>query len=138
MSKNVLMGAQPSNSEESRVGIFWLVGGGRLIIDSAPISQAEPYANALAHPRSHVDVWQDLQKRNFVDADTEYEELPRGRVGYDVRAKRFFLFADRCILAKPTTVRKIMSAMNLPPGATDSATDSHYRCARCLLKYPVT
>jgi hypothetical protein len=34
---------------EPRVGIFWLLDG-KVIIDSTPLSMAEPYGTALTHP----------------------------------------------------------------------------------------
>jgi hypothetical protein len=33
-----------------------------------------------------------------VPPEVEYEEPPRGRVGYDKREERYWLRADRCIL----------------------------------------
>lgn len=135
-SAQIVAATQESDNREPRVGIFWLLGDGRPIIDSAPLSKAERYGDALTHPRSHIDTWQELQSRGLVDAVTEYEELPRGRVAFDAKARKFILYADRCILAKSKIVQEIISEMNLPPDSTEVATDSHYRCARCLLKYP--
>jgi hypothetical protein len=36
------------------VGIFWLVNG-KMVIDSTPLSEAEPYGDHRDHPRSHID-----------------------------------------------------------------------------------
>ena len=61
----------------------------------------------------------------------EYEEYPRGRVAYDTKTGKFTLLADKCILGKKSIVRKIVSVMKLPVG-TETDTDPHYRCFRCL------
>ena len=39
--------------------------------------------------------WKELQNTDLVDPDTKYEELPRGRVGYDTRAKGLCLTFSR-------------------------------------------
>ena len=138
MSTNRRTITQTINAEGSRVGIFWMLAHRKLIVDSVPLSEAEPYGDSLTHPRSHIDLWKELKQAGIVDPDTEYEELPRGRVGYDTRAKRFFLFADRCILARPAVIKRILAALRLPPEAVEIGTDSHYRCAQCLERFPIT
>jgi hypothetical protein len=117
-------------SHEPHVGIFWLFGD-RLIIDSTPVSKAEPYGLAKTHGRGHLKYWTELQRSGAVPPEVEYEEPPRGRVGYYPKEERFVLRADHCILAEKNAVRRIMKAMNLPPNTT-MEPDPHYRCSRCL------
>jgi hypothetical protein len=116
---------------ELRVGIFWLYEG-KLIIDSTPLSEAEPYGDSLGHATGHIDYWSALQERGVVPPDVEYEEPPRGRVGYDKREEQFFIRADNCILLRPELVERIMGKLNLPPDKTSVGGDEHYRCAKCL------
>ena len=115
---------------EPRVGIFWLLNG-TPIIDSAPLSEAEPYGDHLTHPRGHAAVWEQYQRVGTVPAEMEYEEAPRGRVMYNTKTRRFTFLADRCILRDKNVVRRIMSELTLPRN-TETDTDSHYRCFRCL------
>ena len=58
--------------EEPHVGIFWLVSG-KPIIDSTPLSQAEPYGDHLTHARGHAEVWGQYQRVGVVPIDMEYE-----------------------------------------------------------------
>jgi hypothetical protein len=116
---------------ESHVGIFWFFNG-KLIIDTTPVSKAEPYGGHLGHPTSHIDYWTKLQREGVVPPEVEYEEPPRGRVGYDNREQRFWLRADRCILKKKALVSRIMKAMNLPSSNTRMENDDHYQCEVCL------
>jgi hypothetical protein len=115
---------------EPRVGIFWFIDG-KLILDSTPLSMAEPYGTALTHPTSHIDYWERLQRKGVVPVDCEYEEPARGRVVYDGREQKYSLMADRCILGRRDVVAEIMEAMHLPED-TALSTDDHYRCYRCL------
>jgi hypothetical protein len=122
-----------SPTQESCVGIFWLLDG-KLIIDFTPLSKAESYGNALTYSTGHDDYWSHLQDTGAVPAEVEYERPPRGRVVFDGREQRFHLYADKCILRRRKVVRKIMDAMHLPPGKTSEGRDEHYRCFNCL--YP--
>jgi hypothetical protein len=78
----------PRQVPEPRLGIFWLVGG-KLLMESAPLSAAEPYGGQLTHPRSHSEVWQQYQRAGTVPADMKYDQPPRGRVMFDTRSQRF-------------------------------------------------
>jgi hypothetical protein len=99
--------------KEPSVGVFWVVGG-KLAIDSTPLDDAEPYGDYLTHARSHLEAWSLFQQSGTVPADVEYEEVPRGRVVYNPKTRRFTLLADRCILRDKGIISKIMSAMSLP------------------------
>lgn len=120
-----------SNQHEPRVGIFWLIGS-RLIIDSTPLGEAEPYGDCLGHSTSHIDFWTESQAHGELSRDTEYEEHPRGRVIFNKKLGRYSLSADRCIMRKKSVVTRIIKIMRLPISMTDILTDEHYRCFRCL------
>ena len=115
---------------EPHVGIFWLFDG-TLIIDSTPVSRAEPYADSLGHSTGHIDHWALLQRKGAVPTGVEYEEAPRGRVVFDRREDQFYLLADKCILHRPEVVQRIMESLHLPMG-TKLGADAHYRCFACL------
>ena len=115
---------------EPRLGIFWLVGG-KLIMESAPVSAAEPYGGQLTHPRSHSELWQQYQRAGSVPADMEFDQPPRGRVMFDTRSQRFTVLADLCILRNKSIARRIMSELKLPKN-TKTDADSCYRCSACL------
>jgi hypothetical protein len=116
--------------QEPCVGIFWFFQR-MLILDATPVSKAEPYGDHVGHSASHIDYWAELQRKRLVPQHVDYEESPRGRVGYNKREERYWLRADRCILKSKALVGRIMKAMNLPPD-TKIETDPHYCCAECL------
>jgi len=114
---------------EPLVGIFWLLGG-RLILDTSSLTEAEPYGDCLTHRNSHIDYWTEQQRLGTVPLDVEYEEPPRGRVVANTKAQKFYLLADRCILKAPDMVAGIMKAMHLPVNTVVDA-DLHYKCPEC-------
>ena len=115
---------------EARVGILWFFDD-RLIIDSTPVSKAEPYGDNIGHATGHIDHWALLQRTGAVPPDIEYEQHPRGRVVYDKRQETFHLLADRCILDRKDLIAKIKEELHLPK-STKTDTDQHYRCFHCL------
>ena len=58
------------------------------VTDSTPLSEAEPYGDVLTHAKGHIDYWTELQERGAIPIEVEYEEPPRGRVGYDSKEER--------------------------------------------------
>jgi hypothetical protein len=113
------------------VGIIYLVRG-KLLIDSTPLTQAGRYGDFAIHERGHIEYWAELVKKGEVP-NSEYEEFPRGRVAYDIKAGKFMLLADRVYPdARKGIVGKILSRLHIPPKNTEVNTDSHYRCFRCL------
>jgi len=113
-----------------RLGIFWLVYG-KLLIDSAPVSECEKYGDNLNFSGSHIAVWEQWRQAGKAPAESEYEEYPRGRVMCDIRTKKFTLLADRCILKRKDLIVTIKDELHLPKKTT-LGTDPHYRCSTCL------
>jgi hypothetical protein len=116
---------------EPKVGIFWL-GSGKLIIDVTPVSSAETYGECLGHAKGHFEYWTELQHAGVVSQNTEYEDLPRGRVVLNARTHRFIVYADTCILENSDIVRSILRDFCLPEDGTVLSSDEHYRCRMCL------
>lgn len=124
------MSKKSNPKTEARLGIFWLVGG-KLLIDSAPLSECEIYGDHLNYPGSHIRVWECWQQIGKVPVESEYEEYARGRVMCDMKSKSFTLLADRCILKRSDFIAAIRKELHLPK-QTSLGTDPHYRCFTCL------
>lgn len=118
------------DQHEPSLGIVWLVRG-KLLFNSVPLSEAEAYDTHLNHPRSHIDVWAQLQKLGAAPRESEYEEYPRGRVTYHPAFKEFTILADRCILDRKDLIDQIKDELHLP-NKVKLGADAHYRCYRCL------
>ena len=116
-----------------QVGIVFLAKG-KIFIDSTPVTEAEGYAHFKIHGRDHYQCWEQLQRIKAVPSDVEYDEVPRGRVVCDAQTRKYTLYLDRCILRDKKLVSRIMAEMSLPYENTETDTDSHYRCPKCLSK----
>jgi len=115
---------------EPCLGIFWFVKG-KLLIDSAPLSECEKYGEHLNYPKGHNRVWEHWQQIGKAPVESEYEEYARGRVMCDMKTKRFTLLADKCILKRKDLIAAIKKELRLPK-QTSLGTDPHYRCFQCL------
>jgi len=113
-----------------KVGIIYLVDD-KLWIEATPLAGAGHFGDFAIHERDHYQYWAQLVRGGSVP-NVEYEEYPRGRVAYNKKTAKFLLLADRCILGRKSLVSKILSRLHLPPNETETGTDEHYRCSRCL------
>ncbi len=117
---------------EPEVGIFFLYDG-RLIIDGTPLSEAEAYGSFKVYDAGHPSFWRTLQRTGAVPSDVEYDEVPRGRVNYNTKDRKFYVFADACIMKDPQMIDRIKRELNLPLADTaPPKLDSHYRCPGCI------
>ena len=123
-------GKEHDAQTEVRLGVFWLVDG-KLLIESAPLSECEQYGDQFNDPGSHIRVWERWQEFGKAPAETEYEEHARGRSMYSPSTNTFTLLADRCILKRKELIAKIKEELRLPKQTT-LGTDSHYRCFQIL------
>ena len=121
------------NAGVPQVGIVFVVKG-KPFIDSTAVTEAESYEHFKIHGRDHYQYWEQLQRIKAVPSDVEYDEVPRGRVVYDTQTRKYTLYLDRCILRNKKLVSRIMAEMSLPYENTETDTDSHYRCPKCLSK----
>jgi hypothetical protein len=113
------------------VGIVFLVSN-QLLIDRTPVSDRESYGDFSIHERGHDAFWEMLRRTRVVPQDSEYDDYPRGRVAYNTRTEKYSFFLDTCILKNKSVVKKIIAELNLPTRRTETDTDSHYKCFRCL------
>ena len=116
---------------EPEIGIFFVYDG-RLLIEGTQLSAGEPYGSFKGHAIGHPAFWHTLQRNGVVPTDVEYDEVPRGRVGYDMKELKFYVFADACIRKDSHMMERIEREMNLPSADTaPPAPDSHYWCPGC-------
>lgn len=119
-------------SAEPEVGIFF-VHNGRLFIDGTPVSEGQPYGDFKGHATGHPAFWRSLQRNSIVPTDVEYDEVARGRVGFSIKERRFYVFVDVCIKKNRRMMNRIKRELNLPSIDTlPPMLDLHYRCPGCM------
>ena len=117
------------------VGIFWLVGG-VLVVERSTLDEAEAYGDCITHAAGHYERWEEWQKLGTarlvtmgypeIIPSTEYDEWPRGRVVYEVPARRFVIYADRR-LQKLNVIVALKASFGLNGTEVIVRGDAHYR-----------
>jgi hypothetical protein len=124
-----------TDPNHSEVGIFYVVNS-ELFRESTPLSLAEPYGDDfLIYPGGHAQFWEEVMRLNKALSGASYDYFPRGRVLFNVKQGRYWVYVDQCALRNPTTVAKILSKFRLPPEKTEVSLDSHYKCHACNPEY---
>jgi hypothetical protein len=127
-------------ASDPSVGLFWgspeASSDFRLLITTVALSQAEPYGDCLTDGRGHLEVWnrwRALSPRELKALDLPitikqrpYDAWPRGRVAYEIRTRRFIIYADRRLHGR-STVAKIETAFALRDCSVLVRADDHYR-----------
>ncbi len=119
---------------DTKVGMFWCVGG-TIFGEAVPLSEAEPYGDALQHG-GHYDFWQQLKPQNNAERQFKshaYDYYPRGRVVYFQTRQQFRLYVDGCLSARDR--ESIADFFGLTEIQLEIERDEHYQCARCNHAY---
>lgn len=119
---------------DTKVGMFWYVGE-TVIGEAVPLSEAEPYGDALQHG-GHYDYWLHLKPLTNAERRLKshaYDYYPRGRVVYFQSRQHFRLYVDGCLRALDREA--IADFFGLAGTQLEIERDTHYQCAKCNLGY---
>ncbi len=121
-------------TQDAKVGMFWCVGE-TVIGEAVPLSEAEPYGDALQHG-GHYDFWLRLKPRTEEERQLKshaYDYYPRGRVVYFQTRQQFRLYVDGCLSAGSR--KAIIDFFGLAGTQLEIERDTHYQCAGCNKGY---
>jgi hypothetical protein len=114
-------------ADTPRIGIFWLhfKDGQFKTFFSEPITLefGEDYGAFIVAAQEHYNIWEALKKHGFAPRNSEYEDLPRGRVAYDKEALRYVVYTGKYLKANMKSA--IISDFKLKAN-TRWETDLHY------------
>jgi len=127
------------NSEQNtlsgaKIGMFWCVGG-TVLGDAVPLSEAEPYGDALQYG-GHYNFWLNLKPKTKAELRFKghaYDYYPRGRVVFFQTRQQFRLYVDGCLSAGDREA--IVDFFGLAGTPLEIERDEHYQCARCNKGY---
>ncbi len=75
---------------EPEVGIFFVYIGGVLTY-SKPLCVTEPYGKFKSNNDEYDRLWKFVQRYGAVPRDVHYDEVPCGRVEFDINEKKFYV-----------------------------------------------
>ena len=109
---------------QPKVGVFWIFKGKLLKFETA-VDDGTEYGGVVNGRFNHIDYWPMLQRRNPELRLLEYQEVPRGRVMFIKKTKKFRVLMDK-VLHTPRNKQSLLKAFNLPKTKTAFGTDPHY------------
>lgn len=112
----------------SKIGVFWLFDG-EVFGETTTLADAQQSVPGLLDSdATHVAVWEKYG--NFTDsspilAHYDYQDIPRGRVLYQVRKQRFLVYLDKALMSKEIK-STIAEYFGFTPQQADWKRDLHY------------
>lgn len=115
-----------SNAE---VGIFWVRKNNTLLGVSEPVEDSLNYGGFATYSNDHIRVWKKL--KNDINAPkswrySEYEEVPRGRVVFDLKKKAFVIYGPSHLVGDAAFKKNALSYFNIPASSASFKSDPHY------------
>ena len=116
---------------EPEIGAFFVYKG-EVVRTGTPLSVVGLHGLFKSKTNNHEFFWKSLQRLGAVPRDIEYNEVPRGRVDYDAKERRFYVYADLCILKDRRALEEINREFHLLPADTgEPEGDPCYKCSGC-------
>jgi hypothetical protein len=116
--------------KKPEIGIFYLING-RIVSETARVAEIKPSGAIRAYPRQHYELWSELQNKNHDLSDLDCYALPRGRVLYKEKARKFEILADQHILKNDKLIDCVIDVFHLERSNIQLLEDDHYQCAVC-------
>jgi hypothetical protein len=115
-------------SSTPRIGIFWfqVKNAQPSIFFSTPITLefGQDYGDFIVSPSDHWNLWEQLKSKDLVPKESEYTDIPRGRVAYYKPDKKYKVFTGKWI---STQLKSIISQeFHISSKSTVWDTDIHY------------
>ena len=112
-----------------KIGIFWLhLKDGKMSIFQS-IDEAlvfgQDYGEFIVCVKDHYSIWEFFKKNGFAPKNSNYEDLPRGRVAYDKVNRQYVVFTGKWVSSHPDIKRVIKSEFGLKSN-TRWEQDFHY------------
>jgi hypothetical protein len=118
------------SADSPRIGIFWLhvKDGSVKIFHSIPITLefGQDYGSFIVAAQEHYNTWESLKPHGIVPENSQYENLPRGRVAYDKETKEYVVYHGKWINSMSGIKSVIKSEFKLRSN-TRWEPDLHYQ-----------
>ena len=112
------------------------------VIDGIVFADTDDVRDVIATPagfkdsnNSHDKYWRVIRKYYPEYRDVDYDYYPRGRVVYNTKDDKYYLYADKCIINNPDWIDAVEDEFSLPHNKVIVSDDDHYQCHECNEDY---
>ena len=118
-----------ASADTPKIGLFWLhLKDGKIqIFHSSPIilDFGQNYGSFIIDPSGHYNAWESLVRHGIAPKNSNYEDLPRGRIAYDREKNQYVVYHGNYINSSSDIKVVIKSEFKLKAN-TRWEPDLHY------------
>ncbi|EHP30515.1 hypothetical protein SMGD1_1992 [Sulfurimonas gotlandica GD1] len=108
------------------VGVFWIYKQ-EIYLKCISIDTVKVINNFIDSDFAHYQIWDEISLQNKDFYLYEYEDIPRGRVIYDVENLRYIVYSNDNIINSSEAKKLIIEAFNLNESNVLFQYDMHYK-----------
>ena len=113
----------------AKIGVFWVINGSKIDGYREPLESGESYGDTIQPTFDHFRYWEKLILRYPKLKLLEYDDIPRGRVVYNKKEKRFLILSSKKVLEKGNLIKAISQFFEIS-GTPKLVWDEHYEINR--------
>jgi len=113
------------NRDKNLVGLFFYIDR-KLYFEGCGLDEAEDYGDFKVYDKSHMKVWDKLQKQKKAPPHLDFDYYPRGRVVFRTTDETFIIYYDRCVEDRINEVAEKYEGCKI-----SLELDEHYCCSKC-------
>jgi len=108
------------------VGVFWIFEN-QIFFETQKLKGIKPINGFKDSDLSHYQVWDKVKNQNSKFYLYEYEDIPRGRVVYDILNNQFIVYCNENILKEEESKKLILENFGLIDENYIFKEDEHYK-----------
>jgi len=108
------------------IGVFWIFGN-QIFFETQKLEGIKSINGFKDSDLSHYQVWDKVKNQNSKFYLYEYEDIPRGRVVYDIEENQFIIYCNNNILKEEVLQKTILEKFQLLNENSIFKEDEHYR-----------
>jgi len=113
----------------AKIGVFWVIDDKKIDGYREPLESGEDYGDTIQPTFDHFSYWEELILRYPKLKILEYDDIPRGRVVYNKKEKRFLILSSKEVLENKSLIKAISQFFEIT-GIPKLVWDEHYEINR--------
>jgi hypothetical protein len=108
------------------IGVFWIYDN-QIFCETQNINDIKPINGFIDSDLAHYQVWNKVKNQHPKFYLFEYEDIPRGRIVYDIENEQFIIYCNKDILKQKISKKLILEKFQLLNKKAIFIEDEHYK-----------
>jgi len=122
--------AQEASTDTPRIGIFWLhLKDGKIQTFFSIVEELEfgqEFGKFTISAKEHYVIWESLKNHGMVPKNSNYEDLPRGRIAYDKEVNQYVVYLGGYVKSSNNIIKSVIKSEFKLKSNTRWELDLHY------------